>query len=257
VFWNLIKNAVKFTPTGGSIIVRTANEDAAGGASDDGVAPRQLIVVSIVDTGIGIDPEAAARIFDAFEQESRGITRRFGGLGLGLAICKALVELHGGMIGVHSDGKGAGSTFSVRLATVAEPERSAARAGPDTNADGGGNRRHILLVEDHEATAGVMARLLRALAYTVTVAPDVSTAKRLAEQHAFDLLVSDIGLPDGTGMDVARHVRARGPMPALAVSGFGMEEDIRASREAGFNEHLVKPVDLAKLQVAIERALAT
>ena len=260
IFWNLIKNAVKFTPAGGSITVRTANEESPAGSAttDDGVAARESIVVSVTDTGIGIEPDAAARIFDAFEQESRGITRRFGGLGLGLAICKALVELHGGAIFVHSDGKGAGSTFSVRLTTVAEPKALPSRGGHAH--DGNGHhapRRHILLVEDHEATASVMARLLRALNYTVTVAPDVATAKRLGEQQPFDLLVSDIGLPDGTGLDVARHLRANRAIPALAVSGFGMEDDIRASREAGFNEHLVKPVDLGKLQGAIERALSS
>jgi signal transduction histidine kinase len=258
IFWNLIKNAVKFTPAGGSITVRSRSDDAPAGAapSDDIVAPRQSVVVDVIDTGIGIEPDAAARIFDAFEQESRGITRRFGGLGLGLAISKALVELHGGNISVHSGGKGAGATFSVRLTTVAEPTRPAPRGGDDPDANGHpAPRRHILLVEDHEATATVMAKLLRALGYTVTVACDVASAKRFAEEQSFDLLVSDIGLPDGSGHDVARHIRARRPVPALAVSGFGMEDDVRASREAGFNEHLVKPVDLTKLQGAIERAL--
>jgi CheY-like chemotaxis protein len=115
----------------------------------------------------------------------------------------------------------------------------------------------ILLVEDHEATAGVMARLLEAMGYSVTVAPNIEVAKRLAETIPFDLLLSDIGLPDGTGHDLLRHIRLRrGDLPAIAVSGYGMEDDVRQSTEAGFIEHLVKPVDLAKLRGAIGRALA-
>jgi signal transduction histidine kinase len=256
VFWNLIKNAVKFTPAGGSITVATANVDRAGrpaAPGDSGARGDVWVGISVADTGIGIEPEAAARIFDAFEQENRGITRRFGGLGLGLAICKALVELHGGTIEVASGGKGAGTTFTVRLAAVREPGLAPAR--PAAAAGRGRAGLRILLVEDHEATATVMARLLRALTYAVTVAPNLETAKRLAEQQPFDLLVSDIGLPDGSGLDLVRHVLTRRPIPALAVSGYGMEEDIQASREAGFKEHLVKPIDLAKLRAAIERVL--
>jgi signal transduction histidine kinase len=257
VFLNLLRNAVKFTPAGGSIVIRTHNEPAPGAStSDDGAAPRQQVVISVTDTGIGIEPDAAARIFDAFEQENRTITRRFGGLGLGLAISKALVELHGGAISVYSAGKGAGSTFSVRLSTVHQPAESPSRLG-ERSADGAGKRRHILLVEDHEATASVMAKLLRVLGYQVDVAPSLARAKELLSDHRnFDLLVSDIGLPDGSGTDLARFLKRQKPIPALAVSGYGMEEDIQASREAGFQEHLVKPVDLAKLQGAIERVLA-
>ena len=256
VLWNLLKNAVKFTPAGGSITVATANVDDDGGpVGPDGPdgGGNLWVQVSVTDTGIGIEPDAAARIFDAFEQENRGITRRFGGLGLGLAICKALVGLHGGTIGVASAGKGAGTTFTVRLAAVREPGLAPARPAPA--GDDGRAGLRILLVEDHAATASVMARLLRTLAYAVTVAPDVQTAKRLAEHEPFDLLVSDIGLPDGTGLDLVRHVHTRRPIPALAVSGYGMEDDIRASRDAGFQEHLVKPIDLAKLRAAIERVL--
>ena len=244
IFWNLLKNAVKFTPAGGSVTIATANEGPKG----------ESVAVRVIDTGIGIEPDAAARIFDAFEQESRGITRRFGGLGLGLAFCKALVSLHGGTIGVESGGKGAGATFTVRLATVPEPDPVAAPVIP-ANGDGRTGAR-ILLVEDHEATAQVMAKLLQALRYEVTTAATLESAKRLAAAHPFDLIVSDIGLPDGTGLDLIRHVRTHRPVPALAVSGYGMEEDLRSSIEAGFSEHLVKPVDLNKLRGAIQRVLA-
>jgi signal transduction histidine kinase/ActR/RegA family two-component response regulator len=260
IFWNLVKNAIKFTPAGGSITVRTANEPSPSRISDDGATP-PAVRVEVADTGIGIEPDAASRIFDAFEQENRGITRRFGGLGLGLAICKALVQMHHGTIAVRSQGKGLGSTFTVRLSTVALPTTPSLRSPNEDHvsrarARGGGDLR-ILLVEDHEATAGVMARLLAAMGYAATVAPNIEVAKRLAETIPFDLLLSDIGLPDGTGHDLLRHIRLRrGDLPAIAVSGYGMEEDVRQSSEAGFAEHLVKPVDLAKLRGAIGRVLS-
>jgi signal transduction histidine kinase/CheY-like chemotaxis protein len=242
VFWNLIKNAVKFTPEGGHIVLRSEN----GG---DGT-----LVLSVTDSGIGIDPAAAGRIFDAFEQESRGITRRYGGLGLGLAICKALVELHGGSISVRSDGKDKGSTFTVRLATVPEP-RPPQHAKPSRNGNGRAGPLSILLVEDHETTARVTSRLLGTLGYDVIVAGDVESAKRLTDSHRFDIVVSDLGLPDGTGLDLMKYVRARHRLPAIAVSGYGMEHDQQQSKAAGFLEHLIKPIDLPKLQAAISRAL--
>jgi signal transduction histidine kinase len=241
VFWNLLKNAVKFTPEGGTITLASSN-------SGDG-----SVVISVSDTGIGIEPAAIHRIFDAFEQENRAITRRYGGLGLGLAICKALVERHGGAISVHSDGKDKGATFTVRLATAAAPRpRPPTAPHPD---ESNGQALSILLVEDHEMTARVMCKLLAKLGYAVTLAPDVESAKRLVDSARFDLLISDLGLPDGTGLDVMKHVRGRYGIPAIAVSGYGMEEDVRQSRDAGFLEHLVKPIDLPKLQAAIHRVV--
>jgi CheY-like chemotaxis protein len=243
VFWNLIKNAVKFTPENGAIELRSEN-------SGDG-----SLVLSVIDTGIGIEPAAASRIFDAFEQEHRGITRRYGGLGLGLAICKALVELHGGSISVHSEGKDKGAAFTVRLATVPEP-REKPRPQPLSGENGEGAALSVLLVEDHDTTARVTSRLLGTLGYKVAVAPDVASAKRMTDAERFDIVVSDLGLPDGTGLDVMRYVRARHGVPAIAVSGYGMEDDLMQTRAAGFSEHLVKPIDLPKLQAAISRALA-
>ena len=168
MFWNLIKNAVKFTPENGTIALRSEN-------SGDG-----SLVLSVTDTGIGIEPGAASRIFDAFEQENRGITRRYGGLGLGLAICKALVELHGGSISVHSQGKDKGATFTVRLATVPEP-RPVQPARPPSDDNGHAEPLSILLVEDHDTTARVTSRLLGTLGYEVIVAGDVESAKRLTD----------------------------------------------------------------------------
>ena len=241
VFWNLIKNAVKFTPEGGSVSVRTA--DGENGS----------IVATVADNGIGIEPHARARIFDAFEQESRGITRQFGGLGLGLAITKALVELHGGAIEVQSEGRDRGATFTLRLPAMAEPQAAAApQASPAGN--GRATPLRILLVEDHDTTATVMARLLRGLGHTVAIAPTVEEARRLSDAEQFEVVISDLGLPDGSGLDVIRHLAPR-RIPFIAVSGYGMEEDVRQSREAGFKEHLVKPIDLSRLQTAIQRAV--
>jgi len=246
VFWNLLKNAVKFTPPGGTIHVRTTNRPADG-----------ALVCTVADTGIGIEPDAIGRIFAAFEQEDRHVTRQFGGLGLGLAITKALVDFHGGAIEAASDGKGRGATFTVTLPTTRAPEAAAPRE-PRAGAPRAVNGRplSILLVEDHDSTSRVMAKLLRSLSYEVALAGDVATAKRLVDGNRFDVIVSDLGLPDGTGLDLVRHVRARDnghATPAIAVSGFGMEEDVRRSKEAGFAEHLVKPIDLDKLTAAIRR----
>ena len=177
------------------------------------------MVIEVNDSGIGIEPEALSRIFDAFEQAERSITRRFGGLGLGLAISKALVELHGGTISAHSEGEGKGATFCIRLPlTVPRPPPevsppAAARAA---------HRRplHILLVEDHGVTAKMMRMVLTSEGHTVETAGDVATALELASQNAFDLLLSDLGLPDGSGHDLMRQLDSRRhKFPGIAMSG--------------------------------------
>ena len=242
VFWNLIKNAVKFTPAGGHIRVITANPQPG------------KVEIAVIDPGIGIAPEDLPRLFDAFEQGNPEITRTFGGLGLGLAICKALVDQHGGSLAGLSPGRGKGATFTVSLATVAALEE-AAPAGSVAGAAEPPPLR-LLLVEDNEPTLQVMADLLELAGHEVKAASDVRTARGLAENHTFDLVVSDLGLPDGSGFDLMRELRERYGLTGIAVSGFGMDEDLRRSREAGFLEHLVKPVDVDKLKAAIARAAA-
>jgi CheY-like chemotaxis protein len=242
VFWNLIQNATKFTPTGGQIAVhswRTA----------------ERAVIEVRDTGIGIEAGQLERVFSAFEQASSGRARRFGGLGLGLTISKALVQLHDGVVSAHSAGCGQGATFRVELplcatAAKSEPPQAAPVAAPAS----AGAR--ILLVEDHADTARMMARLLRGAGHDVATAGSVAEALTIANQASFDLLISDLGLPDRSGLELVRDLRARGiSMPAIAMTGYGQEEDLLHSRAAGFAAHLTKPINLELLELTLAKTL--
>jgi two-component system CheB/CheR fusion protein len=195
--------------------------------------------------------EVLPRVFDAFEQGSTSITRQFGGLGLGLSISKALVEAHDGRIGALSEGEGRGSTFWVDLATVEAPVREEARGDHDSGA--GAAALRILLVEDHADTAKVIQKLLNLAGHRVKTAATVESAVRLLEQNSVDLLITDIGLPDGTGHDLMRLAAARYKLRGIALSGFGAESDVNESIQAGFAEHLTKPVPMVTLRRAIER----
>ena len=246
VFWNLLKNAIKFTPAGGCVGIR-CHRDGQG-----------AVVAEVNDSGQGIEAEMIPRLFKAFEQGGRQITRQFGGLGLGLAISKAMVELHGGSIKVHSEGRGKGATFTVRLPLIAS--QVAVEAAPTTSkttsSPATARPLRILLVEDHGDTARIMSRLLSAQGHDVQSAADVATATKLAHEQSFDLLLSDLGLPDGSGLDLMRALRAKGnTLPGIALSGYGQEKDIEASRAAGFIIHLVKPVNLSKLKDEIAKAV--
>jgi signal transduction histidine kinase len=249
VLWNLLRNALKFTPDGGCITVATHNPRRGG------------IEISVTDTGCGIDPVNLPVIFNAFEQGGRSVTRRFGGLGLGLAICKAIVELHGGTIRADSDGQGKGATFTITLPVTAAPatvpSAPAATEDPavsDANQDAPpGAPLHVLLVEDNLVTLKVMSRLFRDFGYEVTPAPDIASARTAAQAKQFDLVVSDLGLPDGNGLELMRQLRDQYGLRGIALSGYGQEEDVRESRDAGFVEHLVKPVDFARLEAAVRR----
>ncbi len=241
LLWNVLRNAIKFTPEGGRIGVSTARLDNARSE------------VRVRDTGIGIPPEMLPRIFDAFEQGD-GITRQFGGLGLGLAICKAIVDLHRGTIRAESDGPDQGASFIIELPCEAPPSHMV--PSPSPSAEGATPERpRLLVVEDHADTAQALARLLRRCGYTVTIATDVASALAAAQREPFDILVSDLGLPDGTGNDLIRRLRKTCDVRGIAMSGFGMDEDLRRSREAGFSEHLVKPIDIPKLEAAIRRVM--
>ena len=239
VLWNLFNNALKFTPAGKRIEVFTRNE-------------HDKILIEIRDEGIGIDPEILPRLFDAFEQGNRSITRRYGGLGLGLAISKALAELHGGALFAKSDGAGKGAVFTVELLVV--PAASAAESAAPSRQKNVIRPLRILLVEDHEHTLGVLVRLLARAGHDVTPAMTVAAALAAARQNDFDLLISDLGLPDGSGLDLMRELRETSRVFfGIALSGYGMDEDIRTSEAAGFDEHLTKPVDWDHLESIIAR----
>ena len=242
VFWNLVKNAIKFTPEGGRIIIRSREVG-------DG-----RIALEVTDTGIGIQAEALEKIFDAFEQASRDITRLFGGLGLGLSISKALVEAHGGDSDAHSEGDGRGATFSVLLPAEDAPAVTKQEPMPEATVELRGDI-HILIVEDHRETNLVMQMFLERQGYRVSSARTVTDALQLATATDFDVVISDISLPDGTGLDLIKTLRDIKPVVGIALSGFGMETDIQRSLEAGFVEHLVKPVGVRALQAAIDRAV--
>lgn len=238
VFWNLLRNAVKFTPAGGHITIRT--RESEGG---------KTFVLQVSDTGLGFAAERAERLFLPFAQEAQDGQHRFGGLGLGLAIARAIVDLHRGSIRAASDGPGKGATFTVEL-----PCAEAQAAGAETSADqppsssAAPRSRTILLVEDHEPTLAVMTKLLGRRGHTIVGAGSLAAARQEAEQRHFDVLVCDLGLPDGTGLDVLAQLRARQPhLRAIALSGYGMEEDLARSRAAGFLLHLVKPIDFDQL----------
>lgn len=262
VFWNLLKNAVKFTPPGGcvGVRVRSAESEVLSPESKDGPRPalraqgsagtQHSVLVEVSDSGVGIEPESMGRIFHAFEQAERSMVRRFGGLGLGLAISKALVELHGGTIEGQSEGKGKGATFRVRLPLLARPESKVPRPQFRTRSrlgiqeSGISRPLRVLLVEDHGDTARIMSRLLARQGYETATAGDVATALEMAARMDFDLVISDLGLPDRNGLELIQELRAEGrTMPAIALSGYGQEEDVRRCHEAGFNAHLTKPVN--------------
>lgn len=243
VFWNLIKNAVKFTPTSGRITVSSCDAIDAS-----------KIRIDVSDTGIGIEPDVLPRIFNAFEQGEQSVAQRFGGLGLGLAITKALVEMHHGTIVARSAGKDTGATFTIHLPTTAAPVKNpdaspASLPAPEKKLD-------ILLVDDHEDTSRTMQRLLERVGHRVSTAGTMNSALHAAGGRKFDLVISDIGLPDGSGLELMRQLGRDVNLKGIALSGFGMDEDVQRSREAGFAEHLTKPVDFQKLCSVIDQITA-
>jgi signal transduction histidine kinase/ActR/RegA family two-component response regulator len=253
VFWNVLKNAAKFTPQGGRITVETAAAPESAG-----------LTVRIADNGIGLTTEELGRIFHSFSQgdhAAHGSPQQFGGVGLGLAISRMLVELHLGSIGATSLGRNQGSTFVVRLPLLrtagrdtAEAAGPALPAAPARALGGNGHAPRVLLVEDHAPTRQVLAHLLAHRAFAVSAAASVAEALALAESGRFDVLISDIGLPDGNGYDLMTELRDRHATVGIALTGFGMEDDVNRSQAAGFVIHLTKPVSVQALDSALSVA---
>jgi signal transduction histidine kinase len=242
IIWNLLKNAIKFTPEGGDIIISSENPSET------------VLSVSVRDTGIGMEPEVMQRIFDPFEQGNRSFERRLGGLGLGLAISKSLAQAHGGTLTAQSDGSNRGSTFTLSMQAL--PAGEAGSVASRSVTESARQALKILLVDDHQDTCAALEKLLARRGHLVAVTHDVRSAMEAAVRNKFDLLISDIALPDGSGMDLMMQLRAISSIPGIAISGFGNNGDIERSLQAGFSEHLIKPIKLDSLEAAIERALS-
>ena len=234
--WNVIRNAVKFTREHGIISIATGN------------IGKTRIWVSIADSGIGFTPESAPALFQAFEQGGREITRQYGGLGLGLAITRSIIEAHDGTIKAESPGPGKGATFTLEFPLHRIESTSPSQDPlPETRKPINSAIR-ILLVEDHKDTRMSIQRLLEIAGHKVVPAASAGQALEIASQNAFDLVVSDLGLPDLTGHELMAQLRTRHGLHGIALSGYGMEEDLERSRQAGFRNHLTKPVSFEQLK---------
>jgi signal transduction histidine kinase len=251
VFWNVIKNAAKFTPVGGQIAVETTTSHQA-----------DEIVISISDTGIGMTDGELSRIFQAFSQGDHALeggSHRFGGIGLGLSISLVMVKRHLGSISATSEGRNKGTSFQIGLPLMSVADRahstavalsgdSAAIAGPPVKA------RRILLVEDHKPTSSALADILARRSYQVVSASCLAEARAAADVESFDILISDIGLPDGDGYQLMTELSHRKGLVGIALSGYGMEKDLTRSHAAGFLTHLTKPVGIEALDRALRAA---
>jgi signal transduction histidine kinase len=242
VFRNLLKNALKFTPKGGMIAVST---------QDDG---ERAVRITVQDTGAGISADVLPTLFEPFAQGLGSRTDEHGGLGLGLAICRGIVEGHGGTISASSEGEKMGTLVTVQLPASVR-QISAPLAPPPAREPA--KPVSILLVDDHEDTLRAMSRLLRKLEHRVVTANCVQGALRAADAENFDLLISDVGLPDGTGLDLMRELLGRQSIRGIALTGYGTDQDLRQTREAGFSAHLTKPIDFRALETAIRSVAET
>jgi signal transduction histidine kinase/ActR/RegA family two-component response regulator len=239
---NLLNNAAKYMDEGGKIGVIVDRQ------GDD-------VVVRVRDTGIGIPADLLPHVFDPFVQEDRSADRAHGGLGIGLTLVRSLVELHGGRVQAESAGRGHGSEFVLRLPILQDPPSPVAQERPHVNRANGGGRR-ILVVDDNVDGANSLSLLLRVLGHQVDTAYDGATALEVARGCAPDVVLLDIGLPRMDGLEVARRLRDELGLARtllIAMTGYGHDEDRRRSQEAGFNAHLVKPVDLDELRALLAR----
>ena len=245
ILWNLLKNAVKFTPIGGDISIRTENPC-------DG-----RVSVVIKDTGIGIEPEFLPCIFDAFEQGDNGPARIFGGLGLGLAIAQGLVKMHDGTLTATSEGRNRGTTFTLEFPTSPVTELAFDQASVKDRKQLGHKTCRLLLVDDNEDTTAILARVFTKNGYSVRIADGVASALLAAQGEPVDLLITDIGLPDGSGLDLMVQLTSKGPLKGIVLSGHGMEEDIRRTKAAGFAVHLTKPIGLKLMLQAVQEVASS
>jgi CheY-like chemotaxis protein/two-component sensor histidine kinase len=249
VISNLLHNAAKYTDRSGRIWLTVEQEG-------------DHAIVSVRDTGVGISAEMLPRIFEMFTQVEHSIDRAHGGLGVGLAVARKLVELHGGTIGVSSDGPGKGSMFTLRIpVSAAMPQAAADNALAQLSATPvATSALCILLADDNRDAAESLAALLRMVGHDVRIAYDGVEAVGLAAEYHPDVAVLDIGMPKMNGYEVAKNLRTdpgTRAMTIIALSGWGQEEDKRHSREAGIDHHLVKPLEPASLLRLLETTTRT
>jgi PAS domain S-box-containing protein len=250
IFWNVLKNAVKFTPENGRITIQTRTLPESGN-----------VAINIIDTGIGLTGAEIGHIFNAFTQGDHAAktgSHRFGGLGLGLTISRMLVELHAGAIHAASPGRDQGATFTIEFPCKpleAANNDSAHPKLPPENSKTLLKKKtgwRILLVEDHEPTRMALTQLLTRRDYKVMSATTVAGARGLAQREKFDLVVSDIGLPDGDGYALMAELRDKFGLKGIALSGYGMEQDVAKGQDAGFVAHLIKPVRVEALEKTLD-----
>jgi len=253
VFWNLLSNAVKFTPPNGQIDVSAFVNGAQ-------------IEIEISDSGMGIEPDFLPYIFERFSQADSSYTRKVGGLGLGLAIVRHLVEIHGGSVSVKSDGANKGATFTIKLPVLTVQESNSA-ANENSGATAESTESHeppagirVLLVEDNDDSREMLAVLFAQFDLQITAVASVAEAVKSIEQAKPDILISDIGMPDEDGYDLIRKVRQLpaekgGKIPAIALTGYASLQDRNRALKAGYQEHLSKPVDVDELFELVKNIL--
>jgi CheY-like chemotaxis protein len=253
IVWNLLSNAIRFTARGRSVSI-----DVQRAGLD--------VCVVVSDEGVGIDASFLPFVFDRFRQGDGSSTRRHGGLGLGLAIVRHLVELHGGSVCAHSDGPGRGAVFTVRLpvpiaAPIACLSATSCSTRPDEHREPHAahlDDLRVLLVEDDSDTRGAFAELLQAHHAVVRSVESADAAVQVLDEFNPDVLLSDIALPGEDGFALLARVRAlRSPnanVPAVAVTAFAAEGDVRRAHDAGFFAHLAKPVDPGQLSITLAMA---
>ena len=242
IAWNVLNNAVKFTPAGGSIEIDLSNDSDAA-------------VLSVTDTGQGIDPSFLPYVFEMFRQADGSNRRRHGGLGIGLALVQQLVQLHGGTIDAASGGPNQGSRFTIRLPLLRET------ASPVVVSAGAVDlevfaQKSFLIIDDSEDTVTMLTELLQVAGANVTAAKNGADALRIAEENEFDVILSDISMPEMDGFEFLQRLRkidGRGNVPVVAITGFGRNHDIARATAAGFYSHLTKPLNLKVLAEVLQR----